>query len=142
MKALSLFCALLCAACCAHAQMDQDTNIWLEDVTGAKPLDWVRAQNSLTTQKFEDTPDFKSLDSRLLAILNSRDRIPYVEKHGKYYYNFWRDQTNPRGLWRRTTLAEYKKARSCLGNRAGHRQTWRGRAYELGLGGGGCAGTR
>jgi prolyl oligopeptidase len=29
---------------------------------------------------------------------------------GAYYYNFWRDGQNPRGLWRRTTLEEYRKA--------------------------------
>jgi len=29
---------------------------------------------------------------------------------GSHYYNFWRDAANPRGLWRRTPLAEYAKA--------------------------------
>ena len=29
---------------------------------------------------------------------------------GACYYNFWRDAKNPRGLWRRTTLDEYRKA--------------------------------
>jgi len=29
---------------------------------------------------------------------------------GEHYYNFWRDADNPRGLWRRTTLDEYRKA--------------------------------
>ncbi len=28
---------------------------------------------------------------------------------GPYLYNFWRDKENPRGLWRRTTLEEYRK---------------------------------
>ena len=32
-----------------------------------------------------------------------------IEKEGPYYYNFWRDAKNPRGLWRRTTLEEYRK---------------------------------
>jgi prolyl oligopeptidase len=32
-----------------------------------------------------------------------------IRKRGEYYYNFWRDKTNERGLWRRTTLAEYRK---------------------------------
>ncbi|MDQ9557407.1 S9 family peptidase, partial [Serratia marcescens] len=30
---------------------------------------------------------------------------------GEYYYNFWQDQANPRGLLRRTTLDEYRKAK-------------------------------
>ena len=45
----------------------------------------------------------------MLAILDSKERIPYVAKHGHYYYNFWRDEKNVRGLWRRTTLDEYRK---------------------------------
>ena len=29
--------------------------------------------------------------------------------HGEWLYNFWQDRANPRGLWRRTTWAEYRK---------------------------------
>ncbi len=32
-----------------------------------------------------------------------------MRKHGKFYYNYWRDDKNVRGVWRRTTLEEYKK---------------------------------
>src|SRR5262249_1582776 len=39
------------------------------------------------------------------------ERIPFVSKHGPHYYNFWRDAKNKRGLWRRTTLEDYRKAR-------------------------------
>lgn len=34
-----------------------------------------------------------------------------MSKRGEYYYNFWQDQANPRGLLRRTTLDEYRKAK-------------------------------
>ena len=44
------------------------------------------------------------------TILDSDERIPRSTKHGRFYYNFWRDAKNPRGLWRRTTLDEYRKA--------------------------------
>ena len=86
-----------------------DPNLWLEDVTGEKALAWVRAQNAVSTAKLESAPGFKALQDRLLDILNSRERIPQVAKHGALYYNFWRDDKNPRGVWRRTTLEEYKK---------------------------------
>ena len=43
------------------------------------------------------------------SILDSKERIPYVSKHGAWCYNFWRDEKNVRGLWRRTSLAEFKK---------------------------------
>jgi prolyl oligopeptidase len=32
-----------------------------------------------------------------------------VQKRGPWLYNFWQDADHPRGLWRRTTLAEYRK---------------------------------
>jgi prolyl oligopeptidase len=42
-------------------------------------------------------------------VLDSHDRIPMVSKIGDRYYNFWRDQDHPRGVWRRTTMEEYRK---------------------------------
>jgi prolyl oligopeptidase len=87
-----------------------DPNLWLEDVTGEKALQWVREQNAISTRQLENSPGFEKLQNRLLDILNSRERIPQVTKLGPFYYNFWRDNKNTRGLWRRTTMEEYKKA--------------------------------
>jgi prolyl oligopeptidase len=82
---------------------------WLEDVGGDAALDWVRARNAKAQERFEEDPQFEPLRKDLLDILDSNARIPAVVKHGEYYYNFWRDKKNERGLWRRTTLEEYKK---------------------------------
>jgi prolyl oligopeptidase len=90
-------------------QNNSDPYLWLEDVTAQKALDWVRQQNAVSTNELELAPEFEVIRQRLLSIMDSKDRIPYVAKHGKWYYNFWRDQSNPRGLWRRTTLEEFKK---------------------------------
>ncbi|WP_246120201.1 prolyl oligopeptidase family serine peptidase [Blastopirellula retiformator] len=89
---------------------ETDPYIWLEDVEGEETLDWVRARNKISQAKLESDADFSTLQSDLLAILDSNDRIPFVRKRGEYYYNFWRDEKNERGVWRRTTLDEYKKA--------------------------------
>jgi len=89
---------------------EDDNNVWLEEVTGAKALDWVRQQNVVSTNELQAQPEFGAIRTRLLAIMDSKERIPFVAKHGKLFYNFWRDEQNPRGLWRRTTLAEYRKA--------------------------------
>jgi prolyl oligopeptidase len=61
-------------------------------------------------RELEATAGFVALRQRLLSIYESRERIPNITKHGAYYHNFWRDEKHIRGLWRRTTLAEYKKA--------------------------------
>ena len=105
---LSLRPLVLFAADAVSASPD-DPNLWLEDVTGEKALEWVRAHNAVSTRRLESAPGFQALQNRLLDILNSRERIPQVAKHGQFYYNFWRDDKNVRGLWRRTTLEEYKK---------------------------------
>ncbi|MBP1637055.1 MAG: Prolyl oligopeptidase, partial [Acidobacteria bacterium] len=63
-----------------------------------------------STAELASTPAFAALKKDLRAILDSSARIPYVSKRGPYYYNFWRDAKNPKGLWRRTTMEEYRKA--------------------------------
>ncbi|QDQ28613.1 S9 family peptidase [Chitinimonas arctica] len=83
---------------------------WLEDVAGPKSLDWVKAQNATSRAMLEKEAGFEPLRGQVLDILNSKARIPYVNKMGEHYYNFWRDGEHPRGLWRRTTLASYKTA--------------------------------
>lgn len=87
-----------------------DPNLWLEDVTGEKPLAWVGEQNARTDAELASTPGFDALQGQVEAILDSKAKIPDVEKIGDYYYNFWKDAQHQRGLWRRTTLAEYRKA--------------------------------
>lgn len=86
-----------------------DENLWLDDIDGAKPLDWVKARNAETVAKYAEGQDFKTLDARLLEMLDSDAKIPMVSKIGDHFYNFWRDKQHPKGLWRRTTLAEYRK---------------------------------
>ena len=89
---------------------DEDPYLWLEDVGGDRALAWVREQNAASQAALEAANDFDSLRGRLLSIYESDERIPNVSKHGKFYYNFWRDARHVRGAWRRTTLEEYRKA--------------------------------
>ncbi len=93
----------------AHAQgAPQDPHAWLEDVGGDKALDWVRAHNAVSEGALGG-PAHDALRARLQGILDAKERIPYVHKHGDYLYNFWRDAAHERGIWRRTSLDEYRK---------------------------------
>ena len=83
---------------------------WLEDVTGDKSIAWVREQNAKSEAELAQSPQFRKLETDIRAILDSTAKIPGVEKIGDYYYNFWKDKDHARGLWRRTTLDEYRKA--------------------------------
>ena len=82
---------------------------WLEDVTGDKALGWAKQQNARTDAELAAGPEFAKLQSEIRAILDSDAKIPDVEKIGDHYYNFWKDAQHERGLWRRTTLDEYRK---------------------------------
>jgi prolyl oligopeptidase len=113
----------------------EDPYLWLEDVTGDKALDWVRAQNAVSQAELEAVPGFEALRDRLLAIYDSKDRIPGVVARKTWLYNFWKDDANPRGLWRRTTLAEYRKKApkwevvldlDALGKAEGENWVWHG----------------
>ena len=87
----------------------EDPYLWLEDISGQRAMDWVRARNAETARALEDGAEYRALEAGILEVLDSTAKIPYVAKAGAFYYNFWRDAGHPRGLWRRTTLAEYRK---------------------------------
>ncbi|MBT7853537.1 MAG: S9 family peptidase [Opitutae bacterium] len=87
----------------------EDPNLWLEEVEGEKALKWVRKQNKISQKTIEAHPAFKNIHEQTLKVLESDDRIPYFKQRGNQLYNFWQGQEHIRGLWRRTTLEEYKK---------------------------------
>ena len=87
---------------------DEDPYLWLEDVTGERALDWVRARSEESTGRYATGSEFDALRDALRAVLDADGRIPYVTRRGEHLYNFWQDADHPRGLWRRTTLEEYR----------------------------------
>ncbi|WP_445773415.1 prolyl oligopeptidase family serine peptidase [Shewanella sp.] len=91
-------------------QAEEDKFIWLEDVEGAKPMAWVKQQNEVSATHIKSYKGFDTLVANSLDILNNKARIPYASRTGDYVYNFWKDETHTRGIYRRTTLEEYAKA--------------------------------
>lgn len=89
--------------------MTDDPYQWLEEIEGARALAWVREHNARTEAELAATPQFRQLEADIRTILDSDAKIPYVEKIGDFYYNLWKDKDHARGIWRRTTLAEYRK---------------------------------
>jgi len=100
--------AIAMTATLAHAA-DEDPYLWLEDVEGARSMQWVKDQNAITRPQLESKPGFKALQDRMEKVLTSRDRIPMVTKRGPWLYNFWQDGEHPRGILRRTSMDEYRK---------------------------------
>lgn len=93
----------------APADEPADPYLWLEEIDSPQALAWVNERNEATAQRLTARPGYEALYQDALAALNSQSRIPVVEAHGEHLYNFWQDTEHPRGLYRRTTLAELKK---------------------------------
>jgi prolyl oligopeptidase len=89
------------------AAPDDDPYLWLEEVEGARALDFAEQQSRLTLQKFGDA-GFAADRDALAAIYDRPDNIPYVTRRGGLLYNIWKDAKNPRGIWRRTTLESFR----------------------------------
>ena len=102
-----LAAALLTFAAAKGADSVEDPYIWLEDVHGEKPLAWVKEQNARSTAILKADPDYQKDYDALLKILDATDRIPYGSVDHQYVFNFWQDAANPKGVWRRTTVADY-----------------------------------
>lgn len=96
-------------ACTIRLVMDDDPYLWLEDVEGEAALEWVAERNSETEAVLAAGAGFASLKERLREVLDASDRIPYIVRRGVFLYNFWRDAEHVRGVWRRTTLEQYRK---------------------------------
>ncbi|WP_433529383.1 prolyl oligopeptidase family serine peptidase [Micromonospora sp. CA-263727] len=87
-----------------------DPYLWLEDLDGATALGWVRERNAETVAALTGTAAFAARQAEIRQVLDADDRIPYPGWRGDhFYYDFWRDAAHPRGLWRRTTLDQYRR---------------------------------
>ncbi len=88
---------------------DEDPWLWLEEVQGETALAWVRERNALSRRQLEAWSGFADTRASLLEVLDAQDRIPAIARRGGFVYNFWQDAEHPRGLWRRTTLDDYRR---------------------------------
>ena len=88
----------------------EDPHHWLETVEGDEALAWVRAQNARSLAELQADPRYAGFEAAALDALNSRERIPYGAVRDGMVYNFWQDDANVRGLWRRTSLESYATA--------------------------------
>jgi len=92
----------------AHTQTDPtDKYIWLEDVSGPRAMDWVKAENARTAKIFEADPRFATFQADSLKVAEDPNRLPIPSLRGDLVYNFWNDEKNVRGLLRRTTVDDY-----------------------------------
>ncbi len=107
-RTILAFWAILATSVCVAG--DEDPYLWLEEVESSDALEWAKERSEADTAVLESVPEFSVIHAELLDIYNSQDRIPVPAFRGDWIYNFWRDAEHVRGIWRRTSLAEFKKS--------------------------------
>ncbi|TPE61780.1 S9 family peptidase [Sandaracinobacter neustonicus] len=91
----------------------EDPHLWLEDVTGEKQLDWVRAHNARYLPELESVPGFAAWRAKAETILQDPRRIAYPTGASPSgvtateVFNFWRDKDHVRGIWRVSPRAAF-----------------------------------
>lgn len=93
----------------SYADNLDDPFIWLEEVESERALDWAREQNDRSLAAIKSHPLFEDIHKQALAIYESDERIAYPSFQGETVVNFWRDADHVRGIWRRTSLADYRQ---------------------------------
>jgi prolyl oligopeptidase len=92
------------------AEDANDPYLWLEDIHGEKQMAWVKEQNAKTLAVLTADADYQKDYDAVLKVLDATDRIPFGNLDHNFVFNFWQDATHPKGVWRRTTIADYANA--------------------------------
>ena len=85
-----------------------DDHLALEEVEGTEAMAFVRGANERSLAALTGDPRYETFRQEAFDILSSTARIPGPSFLGEGLGNFWQDATNPKGLWRRTTLDSYR----------------------------------
>jgi prolyl oligopeptidase len=95
---------------CASVKQNstQDPYLWLEEIESPKALEFAKLENEKTFSVLKNDSHFKNIEKEIREIVLAKDRVPWVGQTKGELYNFWKDEANPKGLWRKTTLKSYK----------------------------------
>ncbi len=82
-------------------------DLYLEDAHGADALNWVKKQNTRSLGRLQSDPRYNQINSSILEVLNSPDRLPAFSIRKDDVYTFWKDAQNTKGLLRRINYADF-----------------------------------
>jgi len=105
---ISLFIVL--ASCSSGDKKYQS----LEKIDAKSVLKWVGEESETTKSEMQSESGFEPMRKSILKTLESKDKVLYGSKRGAYFYNFWKDAQNQRGLWRRVKFSDYSSGRKNL----------------------------
>jgi prolyl oligopeptidase len=89
---------------------EKDPYIWLEEVSSPKAMAWVDAHNAASAKVLEADPRYAEFYRQTLTIAGAKDRIPTPTFMHGAVFNFWQDPDHLRGIWRKTSIADYRAA--------------------------------
>lgn len=87
-----------------------DDHLALEQVDGTEAMAFVAEENRKSLAALTGDRRYETFRREAEAILTATDRIPTPRFLGDGVANFWQDAANPKGVWRRTSLASYRTA--------------------------------
>ncbi|MGH8297515.1 MAG: S9 family peptidase, partial [Steroidobacteraceae bacterium] len=93
----------------AAASSESNPYLWLAQIHGRNALAWVERQNARSDRVLKTDPIYARDRSRILSVLNARTRIPQGTLDHGWVLNFWQGTDHVRGIWRRTTIADYAR---------------------------------
>jgi prolyl oligopeptidase len=85
-----------------------DEYLWLEEVEGAKALEFVRAENTKTIERYRETDRFKKIEADVRKIIFAKDRMPDLRVRKGELYNIWQDDVHVKGIWRKCSIESYQ----------------------------------
>lgn len=88
--------------------LSPDPFLALESLDDPVVLDWVERQNARTLAAWGRGARFEALRNRLAGIYLRDDRPVIPGRWRDWAYDFWQDEHNPRGLWRRASWASWR----------------------------------
>lgn len=91
------------------AAPDDDPYTWMEEIEGARALDWAKAENARSLPQLQNDPRYAGLYADALKIATAKDRIPSVYFAGDgALRDYWQDAEHVRGIWRTASLDSYR----------------------------------
>ncbi|MBL8772793.1 MAG: S9 family peptidase [Phenylobacterium sp.] len=91
------------------AAPDHDPYTWMEEIEGARALEWAKAENARSLPQLQNDPRYAGLYADALKIATAKDRIPSVYFAGDgALRDYWQDAEHVRGVWRTTSVESYR----------------------------------
>ncbi|MBB5914555.1 prolyl oligopeptidase [Nocardia transvalensis] len=101
--------AILLTAC-GGASAPDDPFRWLEESGNPRVTSWVEGENTKTLGVLQQDPRFAANLNDAQQAGRSPDRLPTPKIIDGEVYNFWQDPDHGRGIWRKTSVADYEAA--------------------------------